>query len=62
MENFFPEIWITYLLTFRQAFCKPTFGYFPGFILSLVIGKGRKCLTRLASACFFVDKSLSGWL
>ena len=61
MDNFFPEIWIPYLLQFRQAFSKPTFPYFVGFIFSLVIGQSRKCVTHIANSCIFVDKSLSGW-
>lgn len=61
MDNFFPEIWIPYLLKFRQGFSKPTFTYFVGFIFSLLIGQSRKCLTHIADTCIFVDKSLSGW-
>ena len=61
MDNFFPEIWIPYLLHFRQAFSKPTFPYFVGFMFSLLIGQSRKCLTHIADTCVFVDKSLSGW-
>lgn len=61
MDSFFPEIWIPYLLRFRQGFSKPTFTYFVGFMFSLLIGQSRKCLTHIADTCIFVDKSLSGW-
>lgn len=61
MEHFFPEILITYLLPFRQAFSQPGFAYFQGFIVGLLLLNGRKTVTRIASACFFIDKSLASW-
>ena len=61
MENFFPEILIQYLLPFRQAFSKPGFGYFQGFIAALLLSQGRKCISHIANTCFFIDKSLSSW-
>lgn len=61
MNAFFPDLLITYLFEFRQAFSHPSFVYFQGVIFALLISGGRKCVTQLASVCFFVDKSLSGW-
>jgi len=61
MENFFPEILITYLLWFRQAFFKSGFVFFEGFICCQLLAGGRKTITRIASLCFFIDKSLSAW-
>ena len=61
MNDFFPEILITYLWHFRQAFSTPGFGYFQGFIAALLLVYGRHTVTRLASACFFIDKSLASW-
>ena len=61
MNNFFPDLLITYLLPFRQAFSIPGFRYFQGFIVATLLLEGRKCITRIASACFFIDKSLASW-
>jgi DDE superfamily endonuclease len=35
--------------------------YFQGFIAGLLLCYGRKTVTRIASTCFFVDKSLASW-
>lgn len=61
MEAFFPELLITYLLAFRQAFSETSFRYFPGFIFAVLIINGKKCVTNIAQTCFFVEKSLSSW-
>ena len=61
MDNLFPEIVITYLWHFRQAFSSTSFPYFQGFIFAVLLTSGRKCVTRIASVCFFMDKSLSSW-
>ena len=53
MENFFPEILIQYLLPFRQAFSKPGFGYFQGFIAALLLSQGRKCISHIAIYLLF---------
>lgn len=61
MNNFFPEIVITYLYHFRQAFSQPNFLYFQGFIIAFLLSGGRKCVTQMARFCFFIDKSLASW-
>ena len=61
METFFPEILITYLCCFRQAFLTSNFSYFQGFIGACLLSGSRKCITRISSSCFFLDKSLSSW-
>lgn len=61
MESFFPALLITYLSVFRQAFSRPGFPYFQGFIWALMILPGRKCVTRISRVCFFIDRSLSSW-
>ena len=61
MEHCFPEILITYWLPFRQAFSSSGWRYFQGFIAGLLLGYGRKTVTCIASACFFVDRSLASW-
>ncbi len=47
MEHFFPEILITYLLPFRQAFSSSGWRYFQGFIVGLLLGYGRYSQKRL---------------
>lgn len=61
MDTFFPAVMITYLAPFRQAFSQPGWPYFNGFIWALLVVEGRKCVTRLGRACFFLDRSLSSW-
>jgi len=61
MENFFPEILITYLWCFRQAFSATGFPYFQGFIAAQLLSGSRKTVTQIATVCFFIDKSLSSW-
>jgi hypothetical protein len=61
MKDFFPDLLITYLLAFRQSFSTRGFVYFQGFIAALLITEGRKCVTRVAHGCFFIEKSLSSW-
>jgi len=61
MNTFFPEILITYLCCFRQAFFKSNFPYFQGFIGACLLSGSRRCITRISSTCFFLDKSLSSW-
>jgi len=61
MNDFFPEILIAYVLPFRQAFSKPGWQYFQGFIWAMLLTKGRKCVTQIGRTCFFVDRSLSSW-
>lgn len=61
MDTFFPALLIAYLAPFRQAFSQPGWPYFNGFIWALLVAEGRKCVTRLGRACFFLDRSLSSW-
>ncbi len=61
MEHFFPEILITYLATFRQAFYSTGYGYFQGFIIAQLLCTSRKTVTGIAQCCFFIDKSVSAW-
>jgi hypothetical protein len=52
MNDFFPEILVAYLLSFRQAFYQAGWRYFQGFIWSMLLSGGRKCVTRLAGRAF----------
>jgi hypothetical protein len=61
MNDFFPEILVTYLLPFRQAFSQPGWRYFQGFMWAMLLSTGRKCVSQIARSCFFVDRSLSSW-
>jgi hypothetical protein len=56
-----PEILHSYLLLFRPHFTKPSFVYFSGYILSLLLTGGRKTMSRVANTCFFVDRHLASW-
>ena len=56
-----PEILNSYLLLFRAHFTKPSFVYFSGYILSLLLTRGRKTMSRVANTCFFVDRHLVSW-
>ena len=56
-----PEILYSYLLLFRPHFTKPSFVYFSGYILSVLLTGGRKTMSRVANTCFFVDRHLVSW-
>lgn len=56
-----PEMLHSYLLLFRPHFTKPSFVYFSGYILSLLLTGGRKTMSRVANTCFFVDRHLASW-
>lgn len=56
-----PETLHSYLLLFRPHFTKPSFVYFSGYILSLLLTGGRKTMSRIANTCFFVDRHLASW-
>ena len=61
MDTFFPQLMMAYLSSFRQAFSKANWIYFQSFLFAFLIVEGRKCVTTIADACFFVDRSLSSF-
>jgi hypothetical protein len=61
MHGCIPPVLLTYLSYFQSGFSKPSFVYFQGYIWSLLLTQGRKCMTRIAYTCFFVDRHLSSW-
>lgn len=61
MAGLVPEILYSYLLLFRPHFNKPSFVYFSGYIVSLLLTGGRKTMSRVAQTCFFVDRHLASW-
>lgn len=61
MADLVPNILYSYLLLYRAHFTKPSFVYFSGYILSLLLTGGRKTMSRVAHTCFFVDRHLVSW-
>jgi len=61
MEHVFPEVLVGYLLGFRPAFSQPGWRYFQGFIWAMLLAHGRKCVSQIARACFWIDRTLSSW-
>ena len=59
--NFSPTLLITYVEAFRKAFNMPGYTYFTGFIWALMLIPGRKRVTDIANACFFIDKHVSSF-
>ena len=56
-----PAILVNYLMLFSSHFTKPSFVYFSGYILSLLLTRGRKTMTCIANTCFWVDRHLASW-
>jgi hypothetical protein len=61
IEVFVPTLLNSYLKTFRKAFSKSGYTYFVGFIWALMLIHGRKRVTDIANACFFIDKHVSSF-
>jgi len=61
MDNFFPTILLTYLEAFSQVFSSPSYCYFKAYIWAMLMVKGRKCVTNIAHACFFLDKHIANF-
>ncbi|RLC83871.1 MAG: hypothetical protein DRI79_13535 [Chloroflexi bacterium] len=61
MAALVPEILFAYLLLFRPHFNKPSFVFFSGYILSLLLTSGRKTMSRVAHTCFWVERHLASW-
>ena len=54
MADLIPDILLAYVTLFQTHFTKLSFTYFGGYILSLLITRGRKTMSRVANTCFFV--------
>jgi hypothetical protein len=61
IENFVPALLIAYLETFRRAFNKSGYSFFKVFIWALMFIPGRKRVTDIVNACFFMDKHVSSF-
>lgn len=61
MATYVPMILINYVQLFAPHFTTPSFKYFGGYILGLLITRGRKTISGIANTCFFIDRHLSSW-
>ncbi len=61
MDAFFPTILLTYLQPFRQLFSKPCFDYFKAFVWAMMIIEGKKTITNINHACFFLKKHIASY-
>lgn len=61
MTALVPETLYAYLWLFRPHFNKPSFVFFSGYMLSLLLTGGRKTMSRVAETCFWVDRHLASW-
>jgi hypothetical protein len=61
MKSYVPAILLSYVMLFVPHFTKPSWAYFGGYLLSLLITRGRKTMSRVADTCFFIDRHLSSW-
>ena len=61
MAALVPAVLFSYLTLFRPHFTKPSFAYFSGYIVSLLLTGGRKTMNCVADTCFWVDRHLASW-
>jgi DDE superfamily endonuclease len=61
MDIFFPTQTLSLLQAFAPCFTAPSFAYFQSYLWALMVGEGRKCMTRLARCAFFHQRDLSSW-
>lgn len=61
VNKFIPALLIGYLEDFRGIFNSPGYSYFKGFIWALMLIPGRKRVTDIANACFFMKKHVSSF-
>jgi len=61
MTALVPAVLFNYLTLFRPHFTKPSFVYFSGYIMSLLLTGSRKTMNHVADTCFWVDRHLASW-
>ncbi len=61
MNAFFPSMLLTYLEPFSQLFSSPSYSYFKAYIWGMLIVDGRKCITKIGHACFFLDRHIASF-
>jgi hypothetical protein len=59
MDSLFPTILLTYFGLFRQHFSSSSYAYFKSYVWAMLIVEGRKTVTNIAHACFFLDKHIA---
>jgi len=61
MNAFFPSMLLTYLDPFGQLFSSPSYSYFKAYIWGMLMVEGRKCITKIGHACFFLDRHIASF-
>lgn len=61
MNAFFPSMLLTYLEPFGQLFSSPSYSYFKAYIWGMLMVEGRKCITKIGHACFFLDRHIASF-
>jgi hypothetical protein len=61
MNAFLPPVLLTYLESFGQLFSSPNFSYFKAYIWEMMMVNGRKCITNIGHACFFLNKHIASF-
>jgi len=61
LDKFIPSLLMVFLEGFRGAFNSPGYLYFKSFIWALMVIPGRKRVTDIANACFFLKKHVSSF-
>jgi hypothetical protein len=61
MQQFIPLELFSYFLVFQCHFSKPNFIYFQGYLLGLLLARGRRTMNNIAHCCFWVERSVSSW-
>jgi len=52
---------LTYLEPFGQLFSSPSYSYFKAYIWGMLMVDGRKCITKIGHACFFLDRHIASF-
>jgi hypothetical protein len=61
MDSFFPVMLLCYLSEFCQCFTRPSFAYFKAYVWAMMVNNGSKCMTNIASCCFFLGKNITSF-
>jgi len=62
MDTYFPTTILLWLEGFRQHFPAQHCAYLRGYVWALaMLGTTRKCMTKMARSCVFVDRHLARW-
>lgn len=57
----FPELMLVYMNALSPCFSYYSRPFFEGYTLGLLLCSGRKCMKRVTSVCWFIDRKLSSW-